>query len=225
MHLSREEYARKRIHNGYLVQIQISVTRVTVWHHSARLVMPNSYPRDGIFNQNLTTIKDSYSCTPACCCFVLFCFVFFFFFFFFFVLFFICFVFFGGWRGVCFLLLLFFFLFFFYYYYYLFCLCFLLLFFVVFLFVCFFCCFFCFFSSLPEPKAHWWAYRICRPPSSVVRLSVCRLSSTLFKHLLLGNHWADWSHISYWVSMGWGNESLFKRSRSHDQDGRHARMW
>ena len=29
-----------------------------------------------------------------------------------------------------------------------------------------------FFSS-PEPKAHWWPYRIGRPPSSVVRPSVC----------------------------------------------------
>ena len=24
--------------------------------------------------------------------------------------------------------------------------------------------------------------------------------------------------------MGWGNESLFKRSRSHDQNGRHAHI-
>ena len=52
--------------------------------------------------------------------------------------------------------------------------------------------------SSPEPKAHWWAYRIGRPPSSVC------LSSTLFKHLLLRNHWADWSQISYGVSVGWG---------------------
>ena len=37
--------------------------------------------------------------------------------------------------------------------------------------------------SSPEPKAHCWAYRIGRPPSSV------RLSSTLFKHLLHRNHW------------------------------------
>ena len=50
--------------------------------------------------------------------------------------------------------------------------------------------------SSPEPKAHWWAYRIGRPPSSVC------LSSTLFKHLLLRIHWADWSQISYGVSMG-----------------------
>ena len=26
----------------------------------------------------------------------------------------------------------------------------------------------------------------------------------------------------YWVSMGWGNKSLFRWSLSHDQDGRHA---
>ena len=60
MQLSKEEYARKRIHNGSSVQIENSVTRVTVRHHSASFVMPNSYLRDGIFNQRLTTIKDSY---------------------------------------------------------------------------------------------------------------------------------------------------------------------
>ena len=46
MQLSKEEYARSRIHNGYSVQID--------------LVMPNSYPRDGMLSQHLTTIKDSY---------------------------------------------------------------------------------------------------------------------------------------------------------------------
>ena len=35
--------------------------RITVRHHSASLVMPNSYPREGSFNPNLTTIKDSCS--------------------------------------------------------------------------------------------------------------------------------------------------------------------
>ena len=58
MQLSKEEYARKRIHNGSLVQIENSVTLVTV---RASLEMPNSYPRNGIFNQHLTIIKDSYS--------------------------------------------------------------------------------------------------------------------------------------------------------------------
>ena len=60
MQLSKEEYASKRIYNGPSVQIENSVTQVTVRHHSASLVMPNSYHRDGIFNQHLTTIKDSY---------------------------------------------------------------------------------------------------------------------------------------------------------------------
>ena len=66
MQLSKEEYARKRIHklNGYSVQMENFVTRVTVRHHSASLVMRNSYPRDGIFNQNITTIKDSYIHVP-----------------------------------------------------------------------------------------------------------------------------------------------------------------
>ena len=37
-----------------------SLGMITVWHHSANLVMPNSYPRDRIFNPHLATIKDSY---------------------------------------------------------------------------------------------------------------------------------------------------------------------
>ena len=60
MQLSKEEHARKRIHNGSSVQIENSIPRVTAPHHSASLVMLNSYPRDGIFNQHLTTIKDPY---------------------------------------------------------------------------------------------------------------------------------------------------------------------
>ena len=68
--------------------------------------------------------------------------------------------------------------------------------------------FFFLFSS-PELKAHWWTYRIGRPPSSVICPSVCPLS-TLFKHLLR-NHWANWSQISCEVSIGLGNECLFKR--------------
>ena len=39
----------------------------------------------------------------------------------------------------------------------------------------------------------WWAYRISRPPSSVVRHRPS--SSTLFKHLLLRNHWANQSNF------------------------------
>ena len=42
------------------VRIENSVTRVTIRHYSASLVMPNSYPRDGSFNPHLTPIKDSY---------------------------------------------------------------------------------------------------------------------------------------------------------------------
>ena len=32
---------------------------ITVWHHSASLVMPDSNPRDGFFCLPLTHIKDS----------------------------------------------------------------------------------------------------------------------------------------------------------------------
>ena len=50
------------IFNCCEVPIENSVTRVTVRHHEAWRVMPNSYPSDGIFNLHLTTIKDSFSC-------------------------------------------------------------------------------------------------------------------------------------------------------------------
>ena len=42
-------------------ELKIPSPGITVWHHPASLVMPNSYPRDGIFNLHLTTIKDSYN--------------------------------------------------------------------------------------------------------------------------------------------------------------------
>ena len=35
----------------------------------------------------------------------------------------------------------------------------------------------------------------------------------------------DWSQVLCGVSLGWGNESLFKLFRSHDQDGHHAHIW
>ena len=39
------------------------------------------------------------------------------------------------------------------------------------------------------------------------------------------SHFANWSQISCGASLGWGKESMFKRSGSHDQDGRHAHIW
>ena len=44
--------------NAVLFDLKIPSFEITVKHHSESLVMPNSYPRDGIFNPNLTTIKD-----------------------------------------------------------------------------------------------------------------------------------------------------------------------
>ena len=80
--------------------------------------------------------------------------------------------------------------------------------------------------SSPEPKAHLVSLGLCRPSSSsvVVRRRPSS-SSTLFKHLLLRNHWANQSQISYGASMRWRNESLLKCSWSHDEDGRHAHIW
>ena len=78
-----------------------------------------------------------------------------------------------------------------------------------------------FFSS-PEPlgsQGELIVYQWIRRPSSV------RPSSTMLKHLLLGNRLADQSQILCGASLGRGNESLYKWSRSHDQDGRHAHIW
>ena len=41
-------------------ELKIPSIGITVRHHSASLVMPNNYPRDGIFNPLFTNIKDSY---------------------------------------------------------------------------------------------------------------------------------------------------------------------
>ena len=50
-----------------------------------------------------------------------------------------------------------------------------------------------------ELLVHQWLRR----PSSVVR----RPSSVnIFKHLLLWNHWANWTQISYGDSLGWGTK-------------------
>ena len=44
-------------------ELKFPSLEITVRHHSASLIMPNSYPRDGIFNLNLTTIEDFYNLT------------------------------------------------------------------------------------------------------------------------------------------------------------------
>ena len=51
------------------------------------------------------------------------------------------------------------------------------------------------------------------------------LKLNIFKLIFLNNHKADWSQISCEASLWWTNETLFKWSRSHDQDGRHAHIW
>ena len=50
----------------------------------------------------------------------------------------------------------------------------------------------------------------------------CRPSVYIFKHLLLWNRLTNQSQILCGASLGRGNESLYKWSRSHDQDGRHT---
>ena len=64
MLLPKDEYVRKRIHNGCSVQMKILSLGITAWHHLASLVMSNSHPSDRIFNPHLTTIKDLYRNDP-----------------------------------------------------------------------------------------------------------------------------------------------------------------
>ena len=45
-------------------ELKIPSLEITIRHHSASVVMPNSYNRDGIFNLHLTTSKDSYIPLP-----------------------------------------------------------------------------------------------------------------------------------------------------------------
>ena len=47
-------------------ELKIPSLGITVWHHLASLVMPNSYPCYETFNHHLTTIKDSYSLKYTC---------------------------------------------------------------------------------------------------------------------------------------------------------------
>ena len=59
MQLSRED--RRVCVMVVRFELKIPSLGITVRHHSANLVMPNSYPRGGIFNPNLTTIQESYN--------------------------------------------------------------------------------------------------------------------------------------------------------------------
>ena len=67
-----------------------------------------------------------------------------------------------------------------------------------------------------------WAYRM-----TMIRRPSVRPSSVVhnFKDLLLWNRLADLVEILYGASLGSGISSLIAKSRSHDQDGRHAHIW
>ena len=47
-------------------------------------------------------------------------------------------------------------------------------------------------------------------PSLLTSNLLVRPSVNIFKHLLIWNHWANYTQISYEDSLGRGNESLFK---------------
>ena len=68
MQLLREEYTRKRIHNGYSVRIENSVT---LDNCSASRGLPSDAEQLSSwqsFNQHLTTIKDSYKLVDSNTC-------------------------------------------------------------------------------------------------------------------------------------------------------------
>ena len=57
-----ERYARRRIYYGCEGQIEKNPSLgITVWHHSASLVMSDSNPRDRFFYLPLTPMIDSYN--------------------------------------------------------------------------------------------------------------------------------------------------------------------
>ena len=64
-----------------------------------------------------------------------------------------------------------------------------------------------------------------RPSSSLSSSSLSLSSSTIFKCLLLWNRLTNQSQILCGASLRRENESLFKWSRSHNQDGLHAHIW
>ena len=83
--------------------------------------------------------------------------------------------------------------------------------------------------SSPEPlgsQGELIVYPSSRRPS-VCRPSIVRPSSVVhhFQRSSPLNRLANQSQILCGASLGRGNESLYKWSRSHDQDGRHAHVW
>ena len=83
------------------------------------------------------------------------------------------------------------------------------------------------YKPLHVPLASSWLAHLSRRLMGelIVYQSLRRLFVNIFKYLLLWNHLANQTQISYGDSLGRGNESLFKWSWSHDQDGRHAHIW
>ena len=65
--VSMSQHTNIRIFNGCVVRVENSVKRVTVRHHEAHRMIPNSnqvIPSDGFLNQHQRSIMDSFSCTP-----------------------------------------------------------------------------------------------------------------------------------------------------------------
>ena len=69
-------------------------------------------------------------------------------------------------------------------------------------------------------KKNWPQGVVCPCPGAIYLYM-----TTIFKHLLHWNRLANQSQILCGASLGRGDESLYKWSRSHDQDGRHAHIW
>ena len=67
-----------------------------------------------------------------------------------------------------------------------------------------------------------WGFRLTRWAYSIPMVRRPSSSVHIFKLLLLWNRLTNQSQTLWGASLGRGNESLYKWSRSHDQDGRHA---
>ena len=73
--------------------------------------------------------------------------------------------------------------------------------------------------------AHWWAYMMGTPLSSVcVYVCMYVVCMSTISNIFLSET-TEPIEVKFHMEPPWGNESLFKQSLSHNQDGHHAHIW